>query len=138
MSQPRADGVAAIGWLTLATQHGLPAALINLGNCYEVGNGVLIDLNRAGEYYGAAAKAGSPVAQMIIGRLFEEGKGTAKNPAFAYVNYTRAADGGIQEAAKKRDEIKATLTPAQLKEAETILAGKAGGEAKPEAPKKKR
>lgn len=135
----RQDGVAAVGWLTLATQHGLVTAFINLGNCYEMGNGVRIDLARAGEYYGAAAKAGNPVAQMIIARLFEEGKGTPKNPAYAYVNYTRAATGGVEEAAKKRDAIKATLTPAQLKEAEGLLSGAAAKpEGKPEVPKKKK
>ena len=129
------DAVAAIGWLTLATQHGLATAFINLGNCYEMGNGVRVDMGRAGELYGAAAKAGNPVAQMIIARLFEDGKGTPKNPAYAYVNYTRAATGGLEEAAKKRDAIKATLTPAQLKEAEGLLSGAA---AKPDAPKKKK
>ena len=70
------------------------------------------------------------MAQALIARLFEEGKGTEKNLAYAYVNYKRAADGGIADAARKRDEIKAKLTPAELKEAEKILA------AKPEEPKK--
>ena len=83
------------------------------------------DFSRAGEYYAAAAKGGNPVAQMLIGRFFEEGLGTQINPAYAYVNYTRAAAGGLQDAAKKRDEIKAKLTPAQLKEAEDILSGAA-------------
>ncbi len=124
------DNVAAIGWFTLATQNGVASAFINLGNCYETGNGVRMDLVKAGEYYAAAAKAGNPVAQALIARLFEEGKGTEKNLAYAYVNYKRAADGGIAEAAKKRDEIKPKLTPAELKEAEKILT------AKPEEPKK--
>lgn len=121
----RADNVAAIGWFTVATQYGLATAFINLGNCYETGNGVRQDFSRAGEYYAAAAKGGNPVAQMLIGRFFEEGLGTPVNPAYAYVNYTRAAAGGLQDAAKKRDEIKAKLTPAQLKEAEDILSGAA-------------
>ena len=124
------DNVAAIGWFTLATQNGVISAFINLGNCYENGNGVRVDLARAGEYYAAAAKMGNPVAQTLIGRLFEEGKGTPKNLAYAYVNYSRAAAGGVADAAKKRDEIKPKLTPAELKEAEKILT------AKPEEPKK--
>ena len=130
------DGVAAIGWFSIATQYGLQTAYINLGNCYETGNGTRPDMARAGELYGAAAKAGNPVAQMIIGRLFEEGKGTPKNPVFAYVNYTRAGKGGIADAAKKSEEIKATLTPAQLKEAEDMLSGAAAK--KEAAPKKKK
>ena len=126
---------------TLATQNGLQSAFINLGNCYEVGNGVRIDFVRAGENYAAAAKSGSAVAQMMIARLFEEGKGTPKNAAYAYVNYTRAAAGGIEEAGKKRDELKPKLSSAQLKEAEGILAAppvKAGEEGKKDAAKKKK
>lgn len=137
----RADGVAAIGWFTLATQYGLPAAAINLGNCYETGNGVRQDFVRAGEQYAAAAKAGNAVAQLMIARLFEEGKGTPKNLTYAFVNYTRAAAGGIEGAAKKRDELKAKLSAAELKEAEGILAakpGKPGDEPKKDAPKKKK
>jgi uncharacterized protein len=137
----RMDGVAAIGWFTIASQNGLQSALINLGNCFELGNGVRVDLARAGEHYAAAAKMGNPVAQMMIAKLFEDGRGTPKNPAYAYVNYSRAAAGGLEEAGKKRDEIKAKLSAAELKEAEGILAApaaKADSGAKKDAPKKKK
>ena len=117
-----ADATAAIGWFTLATQHGLPAAFTNLGNCYEMANGVLQDFDKAGTYYAAAAKKRFGPAQFLLAQLFEQGKGTKPNLVYAYVNYCLAAANGVEAAAKKRDELKAKLTPEQLQEATRLLA----------------
>jgi TPR repeat protein len=117
-----ADPTAAIGWFTLATQHGLPAAFVNLGNCYEMAKGVLQDFDKAGSYYAAAAKKKFGPAQFLLAQLFEQGKGTKPNPVYAYVNYYLAAANSVEAAAKKRDELKAKLTPEQLQEATTLLA----------------
>lgn len=116
------DNVAAVGWFALAAQHDLAAALVNLGACYENANGCLKDLDRAGSSYAAAAKQGHPTAQFLLGSLFERGAGIQANPVFAYVNYVRSAAGGYKDAEAKRDAVKATLSPAQLEEAEKLLA----------------
>jgi uncharacterized protein len=132
----RQDNVAAVGWFALAAQHGLPGAMVNLGNCYERGNGALPDLKKAGEWYAMAAKQNHPVAQFLLGQMFEEGRGTDINLAFAVVNYARAAAGGVKEAEAKREAVRKRLTPAQLKEAEKLLAPKTE-EAPKDASKKK-
>jgi len=117
------DNVAAIGWFSMAAQHDLAAALVNLGNCYETGNGCVPDMDRAGQNYSAAAKQGHPLGQYLLAALFERGAGTEKpNPVFAYVNYTRSAAGGYKEAEAKRDALKTVLTKEQLAEAEKVLA----------------
>jgi len=112
-----------VGWFTLATQYGLPAALVNLGNCYEVGKGVLQDFDKAGVYYAAGAKKRFGPAQFLLAQLFEQGKGTKQNLLYAYVNYSAAAANGVDSATKKRDELKAKLSPEQLQEATKLLAG---------------
>ena len=115
------DGIAAIGYFHAAADLGNAAAAVNLGLCYERGQGVPPNFDKAGAAYARGAKAGNGTAQFFLGRLFEDGRGTAKNPVAAYVNYVRAAAAGIAEAAARRDAVKATLTPAQAKEAAAML-----------------
>jgi TPR repeat protein len=95
--------------------------MVNLGNCYETGNGCLRDYDRAGANYAAAAKQGHPVAQFMLASLFERGLGTTPNPVVAYVNYFRSAAAGYKEAEAKRDAVKTTLSEAQLAEAKKII-----------------
>lgn len=125
-----ADNIAAIGWFTVAAQRGLPASLVNLGNCYEIGKGVLQDFDQAGAHYAAAAKQNFGPAQYLLAQLFEQGKGAKANPVYAYINYTRASANGIEAAAKKAGDIKASLTADQLKEAAKLMEEPA----KPAAP----
>ena len=61
------------------------------------------------------------MGQFCLARLFEEGHGTKQNLAFAYVNYFRAAAGGVTAAVEKRDAIKAKLSADEMKEAEKLL-----------------
>ncbi len=117
----RQDNVAAIGWFTLAAQHGLPAALVNLGNCYETANGVRQDFDQAGRNYSAGARQNFGPAEFLLGQMIEQGKGTAVNLAHAYVLYTRAGAQKNEEAAKRAEAIKVKLSPAQLEEAAKLL-----------------
>ena len=133
-----ADPIAAIGWFVVAAQRGQPAARVNLGNCYEVGKGVLQDMELAFSYYLAAAKQNFGPAQFLIAQLFEQGKGTKANPAQAYFHYSRAAANGIDGAARKADELKAKLTPEQLKEAAALMADAAKPAAPPAPPPKRK
>jgi uncharacterized protein len=121
----RRDNVAAIGWFHMASQHGLPAAMVNLGIAYRKGDGCIADFNLAGQQLSAAAKLNFAPAQFQIAQMFEAGEGTGKQPVYAYINYARAAAGGVKEAEEKRDAVKAILSSQQLSEAETLL--KSGG-----------
>ena len=118
------DNVAAIGWFSIAAQHGAPAAYVNLGNCYETGNGAMLDYNKAGENYTAGVRLGLAPAALLLGGLFESGKGTAPDPVKALSLYIRAAKT-LPEAAKRRDALREKLTPAQIAEAEKIVAADA-------------
>jgi TPR repeat protein len=115
------DDVAAVGWFSLGAQNGQLAALANLGHCYEVGRGARQDYEIAGQRYAAAARLNFPPGQFLLGHLIEEGLGTKPNPVHAYVLYTRAAEGKVEEAKAKVEELKKKLTPEQLEEADKML-----------------
>lgn len=116
------DNVAAIGWFNLAAQKGLIAALVNLGNCYETGNGVVPSYEVAAGNYAAAAAQKSPIAQLLLGNLQEKGVLGKRDTASAFANFSRAAAAGYAPAVERRDALKSSLTPAELKEAESALS----------------
>ena len=68
-----------------------------------------------------------PYSQTMLGSLFERGLGSEVNKVYAYINYFRAAAGGFKEAEAKRDEMKAALTPEQLKEAAKLMEAPSTG-----------
>ena len=56
-------------WFQKAADRGQPRALFLLGECYEEGNGVQADLDRARALYQQAADKGYQSAQEAIQRL---------------------------------------------------------------------
>jgi hypothetical protein len=102
----------------------MPAAMVNLGNCYETGNGVPKNFNRAANYYASAARLQFAPAHYLLAGLYAEGRGVDKDSMMAFVHYTVAGKGGVAEGAKRADELKKQLKADQLKQAEDILSGK--------------
>lgn len=129
----RQDKVAAAGWFNFAADYDHPAALANLGQCYEHGQGVKPNMETAAKLYAAAAKRNDAVGCLYLAQCFADGRGVPKNPVFAWVNFSRAVNLGLSAAEKLRDEARQKLNPAQLKEAEALLADVTAGKVKPEA-----
>jgi TPR repeat protein len=65
-----------------------------LGNCYEHGNGVQQDYEKALEYYKQAAEAGSDMAEFSMGQLMH----MLKQLDEAFLWYTKAAKRNRQNA----------------------------------------
>ena len=61
-------------WFQMAASHGHPRALFYMGECYEEGNGVAVDLKKAKDYYQQSAAKGYQLAKDALQRL--EGKPT--------------------------------------------------------------
>ena len=59
----------AVEWFRRAAGRGQSRALFLLGECYEEGNGVQADLEKAREYYQQAAERGYKSAQEALERL---------------------------------------------------------------------
>jgi len=78
---------------------GHPGAQFNLATMYENGQGVgAKDMDKAVNWYRAAAKAGFTRAEFMMGWLCREGDGVPKDPAQAVEWYLLAASKGLEEA----------------------------------------
>jgi len=92
------DFKEAVRLYTLAAQQGLAGAQINLGVCYEKGQGVTKDLKEAVRLHTLAAQQGKASAQYNLGVYYEKGQGVTKNLKEAVRFYTLAAQQGDTEA----------------------------------------
>jgi TPR repeat protein len=98
-----ANGPKAVETLTAAAAAGHAPAMLLLGQLYhhrvpKQPPGIALDLERAGAYYGAAARAGNLEATYAFARMLDLGEGTAKAPEKAVVLYKEAAVKGHAEA----------------------------------------
>jgi TPR repeat protein len=109
---------AAFGKFKQGAEKGLAAAEINLSVCLAQGVGCDKDAPAAEKHLASAVRKGHPVAQFLAAEAAEK----AKDPARAFALYAQAADAPNAEAAKRRDALKAKLTPAHLKNAESAIA----------------
>ena len=106
------DEKAAATWLKKAALTGLPAAGLNLS---------ILEKDSAAKAASAAAKIGHPVGQFLAAEAAEK----AGKLAEAFALFSQAADSSHEEAAKRRDALKAKLAPAQKKEADAQIAAAA-------------
>ncbi len=78
------DAAGAFACYRKAFELGDTESAYNVGVCYGRGYGVAQDLDKAFEYYLAAAEAGHPKAQFAVGNFYFEGRGKiAQDPARA-------------------------------------------------------
>ena len=106
------DPKSAAMWLKKAVEKGLPAAELNLS---------AVEIDSMAKHVAAAAKAGHPVGQFLAAEAAEK----AGKLADAFALFSQAADSSHEEAAKRRDALKAKLSPAQQKDAEAQIAAAA-------------
>ncbi|MEO6278235.1 tetratricopeptide repeat protein [Roseateles sp.] len=97
------DGPKAVESLKAAAAAGHAPAMLLLGQLYHhrVPNqppGIPLDLERAGAYYSAAARAGNIEATYAAARMLDLGEGTTRAPEKAVVLYKEAAVKGHVEA----------------------------------------
>jgi len=89
---------AEIPGLLKKTETGDAAAQCELGACYENGEGVEEDVEKAVGLYTKAAAQGHAQAQCNLGLCYEEGKGIGKDIAMAVALYKKAAGQGNAQA----------------------------------------
>lgn len=77
---------------------GDPVAQTKIGNCYNNGDGVTVDYEKANYWYRRAALQGYADAQNKLGYNIDEGNGTNKNAKEAMLWYMRAAEQGFVKA----------------------------------------
>ena len=68
----------AITYYESAIEHGFVEAFVNLGKCYEIGDGVEENIDKAIECYQKAYDAKVVRAYYMLGCLYRDGKGFQK------------------------------------------------------------
>lgn len=134
----RGQGVAkdlgrARSWYQAAAEKGNVKAMHNLAVSSSSREDGGPDYALASKWYGEAASYGLADSQFNLGILAEHGLGTPKNLAEAYRWFALAADGGDEEAAKRRALVKPQLDPAALADAERSVSAWTAKPAAPEA-----
>ena len=77
-----------------SAEAGHPFSCFNLGRCYELGNGVEKDPEKAYEWYRKAAVGGDVNAWLALAKMFDKGDYVDKDPKEAAMWLSRAADKG--------------------------------------------
>lgn len=75
------------------------------------------DYAAALEHCRPPAEQGNPQAQLKLGIMYADGRGISKNPVEAYVWFSLAVQGGIQQAQVLRSSIAKSLTTEELVQA---------------------
>jgi hypothetical protein len=102
-------------WYRKAGDQGSAAAQYNLGQAYNLGNGVEKDTAEAARWWQKAAEQGLAKAQYNLGMAYRAGAGVEKDNVQAYFWIAIAASSLEQGFVKDhRDKVEAVLTPAQL------------------------
>jgi len=135
----RGRGVAqekrqANAWFQRAAEQGNAAAQQNLANAFYFGEGVEINYAEAFKLYRRAAAQGLGDSQYNLGVMYEKGQGVPTNAAQAYFWWLLASAREVPDAARNRDRIERSLTPAQRTEAQAA-AGQWKPAAQPEGTK---
>jgi hypothetical protein len=125
-----AEGLAALdagdfesalkAWRPLA-EAGDAEAQVALAGLYRDGLGLRADLAQAVRWYRRAAEQGEAVAQLNLGDLYTRGAGVPRDLVQAYLWLSLAAAQGRRWPERRRKEVAAVMTAAELAEAERLL-----------------
>lgn len=74
------------------------------------------------------AAAGDPRAQLLLGRMYADGKGVVQDYVRAHQLLNLAAAAGLEGASAARDELATRMTPDQVAEAQRLAAAAAATE----------
>jgi TPR repeat protein len=98
----RQDNPARLQWLNKAANEGEPAAFVNLGYIYEMGDGVPRERETAANWYTKAARQGDATGLYSLGHLHAKASDIARNPRQAYLLFL-LADREHQAGSNKQD-----------------------------------
>ena len=126
-----------VWWYRQAAEQGDTLAQVNLGYCYEEGEGVSKSLVQAISWYRKAADQGVDYALHTLGNCYAEGKGVAKDEIEAHAYYNLAG-ATYERSREKLAVLEKQMTPDRIaagknrakelqKEIDAKIAAKAAG-----------
>jgi localization factor PodJL len=108
------DAITAKSWYQQAADNGNALAMHQLGVLIAEGAGGKPDYGTAIAWFRRAAQHGVRDSQFNLAVLLARGLGSAQDLSGSYTWFAIAAAHGDEEAAKKRDEVGARLSPTKL------------------------
>lgn len=116
----RADYSAAMRLFRPFADQGHADAQYNLGLMYNDGRGVRQNYSEAVRWYRLAAEQGRAAAQNSLALVYNNGTGVPQSNALALVWFNLSAVQGYKLALENRGLVAASMTPAQLAEAQKL------------------
>ncbi|MDS1137391.1 peptidoglycan-binding protein [Nitratireductor indicus] len=110
------DPAKAKMWFQLAAEQGNASAMHNLGVLFAMGATGETDNPSAARWFLEAAEHGVTDSQFNLGILAAKGMGTKQDLTEAYKWFDLVARSGDKDAAAKRDEVAANMSPELLKQ----------------------
>jgi TPR repeat protein len=114
------DYVEAMNWYRKAADQANAQAQFNLGVIYAKGQGVPQDYVEAMKWFHKAADQGDAQAQSNLGFMYAKGQGVPEDYVRAHMWFNLSAAHGNKVAAKNRDLLALSMTPAQKAEAQKL------------------
>jgi localization factor PodJL len=119
----RRDSDQAMSWYHTAADHGNVRAMHNLGVLTaEGGDNSKPNYADAAQWFRKAAEYGVRDSQYNVAILLARGLGVQQNLSLSYVWFAIAANQGDDDAGKKRDDVAARLSAADLAAAKAMAA----------------
>ncbi|WKL55925.1 tetratricopeptide repeat protein [Asticcacaulis sp. ZE23SCel15] len=116
------DKTEAVRWYRLAAEQGHGGSQFILAEKLMRGEGVARNETEAFAWYQKAGFKDHAVARFKAADMLAKGVGTDKNLLRAYVEFSRLAKGGDQNAAVRAQTLFDQLTPEEKAKAEGYLA----------------
>ena len=117
----KADLPKASVWYQRAAEQGIVKAMHNLAVLTSGRDGVPADYTLAMRWFTSAAEYGLVDSQFNLAIMHENGLGVEKDNREAFKWFSLAARAGDAEASKRRDAVKAKLSPSELREVEAQI-----------------
>lgn len=96
---------------------GDPVAQYHMGRRYELGDGVVRNVEKAHNWYLKAARQGNHMAQNNLGRIYGSGDGTIHDYGIAHMWFLIAAKGGNQTAKTNGQFTRSRMTTSEVRRA---------------------
>jgi len=103
------DLTQAANWYLKAAEGKYPLAEYNLAVCYTKGQGIRQDVSEAALWYRRAAGQGVVQAMINLAVMYEKGEGVPASAVDAYAWYQAAGRRASQAAARRAEDLYATL-----------------------------
>ena len=111
----------ALKWYRVLAGRGDADSQNDVGHIYETGRGVAQNYAEAATWYRLAADQGNAKAQNNLGTLYAKGQGVPRDDVQAYMWFALSAAQNNAPAAENRDAAAASMTPAQIAEANKLV-----------------